>query len=286
MAKRSPGPLVIIGGAEDKTGDQVILREFVRCAGGGRARVAVVTVATRMPEQVGAHYVEVFHGLGVEHVQAVDIRSREAAHAPEVLAALGAATGIFFTGGDQLRIISLLGGTAADRCLHERHAAGVVLAGTSAGASAMSTIMIIEGRSEEHPDLTLIEKGPGLDFMSGVMIDQHFAQRGRLGRLLTAVAQHPGYLGIGIDENTAIVVHDDRFQVIGDGAVTIIDASEMSFTNLRALEQERHLALLGVKLHSLPAGYGFDLQQRQPLVPEGEGSLPTGDEESSPHAGS
>jgi cyanophycinase len=115
--------------------------------------------------------------------------------------------------------------------------------------------------------------------MSGVMIDQHFAQRGRLGRLLTAVAQHPGYLGIGIDENTAIVVRDDRFQVLGDGAVTIIDASEMSFTNLRALEQERHLALLGVKLHSLPAGYGFDLAQRRPLVPEGEGSQPDTDEE-------
>ena len=132
----------------------------------------------------------------------------------------------------------------------------------------MSTVMIIEGKSRTNPAVDTVENGPGLGFMGGVVIDMHFAERGRLGRLLTAVAQHPGHLGIGIDENTAVVVDGCHFQVIGQGAVTIIDASHLSYSNLQELGQDQHaLALCDICLHNLPSGYEFDLQQRRPIIP-------------------
>src|SRR5947209_1717578 len=158
MSKRGPGPLVIIGGAEDKTGDQIILREFVRLAGGERAHIAIMTVATRLPQEVGARYVEVFRGLGVADAEPVGVTTRSEANDAQVVAAVERASGIFFSGGDQLRVVTLLGGSETERCLHRRHGEGVVLGGTSAGASVMSNIMIIEGRSEEHPSLRIIEK--------------------------------------------------------------------------------------------------------------------------------
>lgn len=265
-AKHPPGPLVVIGGAEDKSGEMVILREFVRLAGGDKADILVMTVATQLPQEVGAEYQDVFSRLGVRNVQPLHVNSREDANDPANIEAISRATGVYFTGGNQIRITSLLGGTAMDECLHQRRGEGLVLGGTSAGAAIMSAIMITEGPSETNPQVNLVEKSPGMGFMSDVVVDQHFAQRGRLGRLLTVVAEHPGQLGLGIDENTAIVVRDSEFEVIGAGAVTIIDARHMTYTNMHGPAEDQNLALYGIQLHILPAGHRFDLRRHQPVI--------------------
>src|SRR5829696_5364819 len=218
MHKAKPGPLVIVGGAEDKTGDCVILSEFLRLAGGAKADLVVMTVATELPREVGDEYAHVFGRLGAHNVRCLHVARREDANDPAAVDAISAASGVFFTGGNQLRVTSLLGGTAIDACLHERHRTGMVLAGTSAGAAMMSAIMITEGSSEANPRLNLVEKSPGMGFVPEIVIDQHFAQRGRLNRLLTVIAEHPGYLGVGIVENTAIVVVDRAIEVTGENA--------------------------------------------------------------------
>jgi len=228
-----PAPLVIIGGAEDKTGDCRVLREFVRLAGGGRGRVAVMTVATEHQSDVGAEYVRVFQKLGVRQVHPVEVTGRAGATDGGVLDALGKATGVFFTGGNQMRITNLLGGTAIDQLLRRRQEEHrLVLGGTSAGAAMMSSTMIVGGASETTPRAGVVEVGPGMDFLRGAMIDQHFTRRGRAGRLLAALAQYPHQLGIGIDEDTAMVVHGTTFRVLGSGAVTVFDLGQATVNNV------------------------------------------------------
>lgn len=260
------GQLVIIGGAEDKEGDCTILREFVRRAGGTQARIAVMTVATGLPEEVGRTYTEVFERLGVEDVRIVDTAHREDASDPRALEAIEKATGVFFTGGDQARITSLVKDTELDAAIHRRYAEGIVVGGTSAGAAMMPDVMIIEGDSETNPRMEIVEMGPGMGFLPGVVIDQHFLQRGRLGRLLSAVTQQPVVLGFGIDENTAVVVNNNQFEVVGEGAVTVVDVAEITHTNLGQILKDEDLAICGAKLHILPHGYKFDLKTRRPLI--------------------
>ena len=258
------GALVIIGGAEDKRGDMTILREFVRLAGGEHARIVVMTVATERPLEAGANYIDVFEKIGVEDVRTFDVSSREAADRPSARKAIEHATGVFFTGGEQIRITKLLGGTQVDAALHTGHENGLILAGTSAGASMMSSTMIVEGAAETNPRIGIVNMAPGMEFIDGVVIDQHFAQRGRLGRLLSAVAQYPHHLGLGIDEDTAVVVRGTELEVIGRGAVSVVDAGALLFSNLGDLRHNDALALCGVKLHILPSGYRFLLRDRKP----------------------
>ena len=260
------GQLVIIGGAEDKDGDCIILREFVRRAGGVKARIVVMTVATELPREVGEDYTKVFERLGVEEVRIVDTVTREDASSSSYLEAIEKATGVFFTGGDQARITSILKDTEIDKLLHKRFAEGLAIAGTSAGAAMMPDVMIVEGDSETNPRIEIVEMDRGMGFLPGVVIDQHFAERGRLGRLLSAVAQQPVVLGFGIDENTALVVNNNELEVIGEGAVTVIDVSAITHTNLDQILKDEDLALCGVKLHILPHGYRFDLASRQPIL--------------------
>jgi cyanophycinase len=263
------GPLVIIGGAEDKTEECKILRVFVRLAGGDHARIVVMTVASRRPVEVGARYVKVFKRLGAKEAQPLDISSREDASAPTALEQIEKATGVFFTGGDQDRIVKLLGGTKMDALLHERHREGLVLGGTSAGASMMSSTMIVgDVLMEATPRMGMVELRPGMEFIPGVVIDQHFEERGRLKRLLSAVAQYPHHLGVGINEDTAIVVKNNEFDVIGEGTVTVIDMGDLTHTNLPEIKKNEILALCGVKLHVLPVGYRFDLRNRTPIIEE------------------
>ncbi|GAX88675.1 cyanophycinase [Effusibacillus lacus] len=268
MSQR-PGHLVVIGGAEDKKGECKILREFVRLSGGPRARIVVMTVATELPLEVGAEYMEVFDRIGVEDVRTFDVSNRANANAESAVKAIEKATGVFFTGGDQVRITNLLGGTKIDAILHKRHEEGMVLGGTSAGASMMSNIMIIEGEPETNPRLGAVEMGAGMEFIPGVVIDQHFAQRGRIGRLLSAVAKYPHHLGIGIDENTALLLKDHVFEVIGDGAVTVLDAGAMTYSNAPGLHNNDNLAMCGIVIHVLPAGYRFHLRERTPVIETG-----------------
>jgi cyanophycinase len=268
MQKQRSGPLLVIGGAEDKTGEQLILKEFVRLAGGEDAWIVVMTVASGHPHEMCQGYTEVFQKLmghpGPGRVQCIHVESREEAQACQRLDALEQATGVFFTGGDQFRITSLLGGTKIDALLHARHEDGLVLAGTSAGASMMSSTMIIEGDAFATTLVGMVRLGPGMEFLPGVLIDQHFAQRGRINRLLSAIAEYPHHLGIGIDEDTALLIKGQDIEVIGAGSVTVIDAADVTDTNVDNQDRRGHLAICNVKLHILTPGYGFNLRDRTP----------------------
>ncbi|MEH2113106.1 cyanophycinase [Nostoc sp.] len=261
--------LVIIGGAEDKEGDSVILRDFVRRAGGTKAYIVILTAATELPREVGENYIRVFERLGAETVRIIDTETREDASSSTALEAIKKATGVFFTGGDQARITSILKDTEIDAAIHQRFSEGVVVAGTSAGAAVMPDKMIVEGDSQTHPRIETVEMGPGMGFLPGVVIDQHFSQRGRLGRLISALILEPAVLGFGIDENTAMVVTDNQVEVIGEGAVTIVDESEATYNNMGEILKDESLAICGAKLHILPHGFKFDLNTRQPILNNG-----------------
>jgi cyanophycinase len=260
------GQLVIIGGAEDKEGDCVILREFVRRAGGTKARIVIMTAATELPREVGDNYIRVFERLGAEDVRIIDTETREDAASSTALQAIDKATGVFFTGGDQARITSILKDTEIDTAIHKRYAQGIVVAGTSAGAAVMPDKMIVEGDSETNARIETVEMGPGMGFLPGVVIDQHFSQRGRLGRLISALLLEPAVLGFGIDENTALVVTDHHIEVIGEGSVTVVDESEAIHSNVDNILKDEPLAICGAKLHILPHGYKFDLKTRKPIL--------------------
>ncbi|HJQ33828.1 MAG TPA: cyanophycinase [Pyrinomonadaceae bacterium] len=264
--ERRAGPLVIIGGAEDREEERGILREFVRLAGGKRARLVIISVASDAPREVGQIYEKTFRALGVRQVRALDMAGRSDANGEEAVAAVNTATGVFFTGGNQLRITRLLGGTRLDTALHRRHEEGMVLAGTSAGAAMMSSVMIVGSAPTMTLRAGMVELGSGLGFLPGVLIDQHFEQRGRLRRLLAAIAQHPHELGLGIDEDTGVVVDGHAFEVFGTGSVTVVDAGGLTHTNLGEAERHELLAICGVRIHILAPGYRFDLQNRTPLL--------------------
>jgi cyanophycinase len=260
------GRLVAIGGGEIREGDAPLLKEFIKLAKGPRARVVVMTAATDGPAAAAAEYRAAFKRLGVDDVQAVDVSSRADTLAPESLEAVEKATGLFFTGGDQLHITSLLGGTGMQALIQRRYERGLVVAGTSAGAAMMSNSMVLGGAPEESPKVGAVEIGPGMDLIIGAVIDTHFSQRGRFGRLLTAVAHYPQDLGLGIDEKTAMIVHRNEFEVAGEGAVTVIDGGAMTYTSLPYAEKGDGLSLYGVRVHVLSAGARFDLSKRAPAV--------------------
>ncbi|UBF30032.1 cyanophycinase (plasmid) [Kovacikia minuta CCNUW1] len=265
-SEQKRGALVIIGGAEDKQGDCVVLREFVRCAGGRKARIAVMTAATSLPGEVGDEYTRLFERLGVESVAVVHTDRREDSEREESVQVIEQTTGIFFTGGDQSRIVDFIKGTPLDKAIHKRHREGAVIGGTSAGAAMMPDEMIVGGASVSNPSVDAVSMGPGMGFLPGIVVDQHFAQRGRLGRLLTALVLQPAVLGVGIDEDTAIIVDGDEFEVVGRGAITVVDESTATHNNLEGLLKDEAIAVCGVKLHILPHGYHFNLKTRQPVL--------------------
>lgn len=260
---RVSGRLFIVGGGEDRSGDSIILRRFVEMAGGSDARIVVVCTATSEPESLGTEYDEAFSAIGVSEVVVLPVANREQANSADVVAAVENATGIYFTGGDQSQIASIFGGSRADTALHSRFHDGVVIGGTSAGAAMMSTTMILGG-TDTVPTVGRLRTGAGLGLVSGVTIDMHFAERGRLGRLLAVTGMFPHELGLGIDENTAAIVDGDEFEVLGAGAVTVVDAG--SVTSLHVPAEEGPMAMTGVLLHVLPSGYSFDLSTRQPVI--------------------
>lgn len=266
MGERVKGHLFIIGGAEDKTGRMEILAEIVRLTDGGR--VVVMTTATEHPEEAGRDYERLFSHLGAREVESIRIDTRREAEGQEAARALRRADAVFFTGGDQLRITSILGGTRAYEALFDAYRCGALIAGTSAGASALSSTMIVGGLDNDQARKCTLKMAPGLGLMEQALIDQHFAQRGRLGRLLCGVAENPHVLGIGIDEDTAIRVEPDaRFFVLGSGAVTVIDGATLRDSNVSELAPNEILAIEGVTLHVLPREYGYDMKTRKVLPP-------------------
>jgi cyanophycinase len=272
MSAETKGSLIIIGGAEDKENKCEILKKVVELSGNDNSKIVVMTTATEHPKEVGSLYRKIFKKLGVNDTNIVNISSRNDALNQEYIELIEKATCIFFTGGDQLRITSLLGGTGVYKALKSAHLKGTLLVGTSAGASAMSSNMIVTGTDDDAPKYCTLKMAPGLGILEEVIIDQHFAQRGRMGRLLIAVAQNPHMLGVGIDEDTAIVVNGDTFKTIGSQSVTVVDGMNISHTNVSELAPEEPIALTDIKLHILPGGYGFDFESREPLMPEDQES--------------
>lgn len=262
MSDYVEGKLLIIGGAEDKERECKILKRFIYEAGGKESRIIVLTAATEYPEQVGAQYKEIFNRLGATEVQVLDVAERTTANRETISQELEKATGVFFTGGDQLRITGILGGTRLGQTLHWLYERGIIIAGTSAGASAMSDTMIVGGEAGTAKKDTLT-MAPGLGLLHSVVVDQHFAQRGRIGRLLSAIAQNPYVLGVGIDEDTSILVYSDgRFTVVGSQTVTVVDASPSLASNVSEISPGQALVLTPVLMHVLSDGYGFDLKRR------------------------
>jgi cyanophycinase len=258
------GRLLIIGGHEDKTGDRLILRTLAKRVGSGK--LVVSAVATEHPEESWREYEAVFRGLGVRHVHRLSVESRADGESARSLRTLEGATAVFFTGGDQLRITSVLGDTPVYSRVLEIFLQGGTIAGTSAGASMMSETMIVGGgQNGSHRIAAGLQMAPGLGFAKDMVIDQHFAERGRISRLLAAVAQNPRILGIGIDENTAIeLVPFDHFRVVGDGAVYVVDGSTVTQTNVAEEEQDRTMSVYNTTVHVMTQGDRLLLETRTP----------------------
>jgi cyanophycinase len=258
------GRLLIVGGREDKVGGKVILRALAELVGKGK--LVVATLASEKPAAQWAEYEATLRGLGVRHVYHLRVESRADAESPRAISVLERATCVFFTGGDQLRLTSLIGDTPIYSRVYEIFANGGAIAGTSAGASVMSETMIVEGNGDSSPRLGAgLQLAPGFGLAKDMVIDQHFAERGRVGRLVGVVAQNPRILGVGIDENTAIEVEPyRRFRVLGEGSVYIIDGSDVSDSNVATDSRGRALSLFGIRMHLLTQGDAFDLVTRTP----------------------
>jgi cyanophycinase len=256
------GVLIAIGGHEDKEGDQTILKEVVRRLKGDV--LVVATVASHEPEGYFDSYQKVFSDLGVKELRELYIDERAEAADAQKLAVFDDAAGVFFTGGDQLRISSQVGDTPVETRVRDILAAGGVIAGTSAGASMMSETMLVRGPSQESYRIGDLHMAPGLGLVRDMIIDQHFAERGRIGRLLGAVAHNPRVLGVGIDENTAVIIEGDRLRVLGAGAIYVVDGTDVSHSNVAEAKLEQALSMHDVRLHVLSSGDTFDLESRRP----------------------
>jgi cyanophycinase len=261
----SPGPLLAIGGAEDKLGKRTVLREFVRLAGGKDARIAVVPTASSLGPEIVEVYDALFRRLGAREVLAARPESREQADDPAVVDLLAGVTGIFMTGGNQLKLSAVVNGTAFGDAIREAHRRGVTVGGTSAGASIQSSHMVAFGSGGSTPKQRMTQLAAGLGLLDGCVIDQHFGQRNRYGRLLMCVSQSPSLLGIGVDEDTAAIVTCEEgrqlMRVAGRGVVTVFDGRNV-VSNAHEARHTAPLLASGVVLHVLPAGSVFDLTDR------------------------
>ncbi|MBC7940321.1 MAG: cyanophycinase [Chitinophagaceae bacterium] len=257
------GWIVPIGGAEEKENSPQILRRFVMLAGGDAADIVVIPTASQL-RHTGARYERIFGELGAERVSAIDFDTRRDCDETGRLDRLLQASGVFFTGGNQLRLSTLLGGTPVAKAVRALNAAGVPVAGTSAGAAFISEHMIAFGDEGSTPVAGSVRLAPGLGLTNRFIIDQHFRQRDRLGRLLTALAFNPFAVGIGLDEDTAaFIAPDNTVHVEGSGGITVVDAADVQFSSMDSVAEGRPVCLLGVKLHILTQGATFNLHTRQ-----------------------
>jgi len=270
------GHLLVIGGAEDKYNERRILKKFLELAGGEKAEVLIVPVASDYPEFAADVYTQAFRNLGIANPRVLRATSRQDVFHANADELLDGVTGVFITGGDQMRLVSILGGTDfAAKLRRMARETDIVIAGTSAGAAGMSTSMIVRGESISHPRKDSVRLSPGLGFLKNIIIDQHFTERGRISRLITAVSYNPYNLGIGIDENTAIILDPDGvMEVFGQGSVTIVDGSDISYNEIAEVEEHDAFSVCGVKLHILKDGLVYQYLERHPLQPKTEFLLP------------
>lgn len=262
------GPIVAIGGAEDKIRERRVLRQICQLGGGEKARIAVIPTASSIPEQIAGVYARVFSELGVESVRIFNITSRKDAFDPRTLEELERCTLVFFSGGDQLRLVATIGGTPVAQLIRRMNARGIPVAGTSAGAGVLCQHMIAGGKSGQVLGRRMVHLAPGLGLTNRIVIDQHFSQRHRMGRLFTAVAMNPFLVGVGIDEDTAVYLNADNcLTAWGRGSVTVVDGMHLSYTDVHEVEGKNPCAVLGMSVHVLTAGCTFDLISHHPQGP-------------------
>jgi len=265
--KKPKGKLMIIGGAEKTDDNRLVLEAVAKEMRRKRRPLLLITVASYEPADGPDEYKQIFKELGVSCVDVLEIPTRDDAYRDENVEKVETAGAIYFTGGDQLRITSQIGDSPLYRCLTERYADGCMVIGTSAGAAAMPDTMIIGGPGDESNRISSLSMAPGLGLIEGVVLDSHFAERGRIGRLLGAVAENPRNLGIGIDEGTAILVeHGEEFSVIGPGAVYVVDGTGISFSSLSEKKSDGVVSICDLQLHVLAEGDRFDLMTRRPIA--------------------
>lgn len=262
------GFIIPIGGGEDKEKEMRIHRKFVELSGGKDGDIIVVPTASQL-EETGPNYNEIFQQLGAGQVEFLPISSREDCDNPSYVEMLDRATGIFMTGGNQLRLSAILGGTEVAQKIRRQNAAGIPVAGTSAGASIMSEHMVAGGSGNNNPSENGVNLAPGMGLTNAVIIDQHFTERNRLGRLLSASSYNPFLIGLGIDEDTAAFIGpDDVLEVVGNGTITVVDASGMTYSSMWQAERGEALSLLGLKIDVLGEGCRYDLSRRHAYPPD------------------
>ncbi len=256
------GFIIPIGGAEEKLRQRNILERFIQLCGGPEARIAIIPTASELRD-TGRRYQRVFKDIGVAGVRIFPFERREDCEGKRWEADLKRATGVFLTGGNQLRLSTTLGGTSVAYALREMSANGVHIAGTSAGAGFLSEHMIAFGSEGSSPRADMVTLAPGLGLINSVIVDHHFRERDRLGRLLTAIGYNPFAIGLGLDEDTATFIGpDDTLQVLGSGSVTLVDPSEVEYSSMDSAHQHDPICLVGIKLHVLTDGWTFDLARR------------------------
>lgn len=271
------GHLLVIGGAEDKFNERRILKKFLELAGGPeRAEVLIIPVASDFPEFAADIYTQAFRNLGIAAPRILRATSRQDVFQADADELLDGITGVFITGGDQMRLVSTLGGTEFAAKLRKMvRETDLVLAGTSAGAAGMSTSMIVRGETTSRPYKSAVRLSPGLGFLKNIIIDQHFSERGRISRLITAVSYNPYNLGIGIDENTAIILDGKGvLRVFGEGTVTIVDGSTISYNEIAEVAESEAFGVCGIRMHILRDGLVYQYLERHPLQPRTEFLLP------------
>jgi cyanophycinase len=270
--ERKIGRLLAIGGNEDKNEKSMkILPHFVKMCGGKRARILVCGTPSKEVEEKERTYRKLFEKIGVAEVMEPDVTRRGDGEDEEMVEMVRRATGVFFTGGDQLRLTAIVAGTPfGNEIRHRIFNEGLIAGGTSAGAAAMSSTMFISGNSKGTVRRSDVGLAPGLGYWRDSIIDTHFAQRGRVSRMLVVFAHNPQILGVGIDEDTAIEVQPgEKFTVIGNGAAFVFDGTVTHSSAPEAADDDV-LAMTDSAMHVLPAEYGFDLRTKRPILPSGE----------------
>lgn len=263
--------ILIIGGAEDKLNERHILRKFVEMSGGRNASILIVPVPSDFPAAAAVIYKNIFETLGIKKVHVLDATSRKDILKVDPVLVFRGITGIFLTGGDQMRLSSILGGTKFLTHLKKKISNGIVLGGSSAGAASMSSTMIVRGEASIQPLKDSIRLCPGLGILKNIIIDQHFTQRARLTRLITAVSYNPSNLGIGIDENTAIHIRRNGIlEVLGSGTVTIIDGSNISYNTISEVGESEPFSVLGLQVNILSSGVRYNIHKRLPIEVVGD----------------
>lgn len=262
-ADHTRGYIVPIGGAEDKEGASQILRRFIDVSGGSGSRIVIIPTASKL-EDTGRRYEKVFRKLGADEAKALPLATRDDAAKREWLEYIEAANGIFITGGNQLRLTTILGGTPVAKAIRRANARGVAVGGTSAGAAILSEHMVAYGAEGHTPHAGAVALAPGFGLTNRIILDQHFRQRDRLGRLLTALAYNPFAVGVGLDEDTAAFIDPERkLTVVGSGALTIIDAMDLTHSSIAEAKQGNPVCMTNIRLHVLIEGGTFDLETRR-----------------------